>query len=103
MWRGFGFSLCLYLTYTISEYERLKKAGETVSPINKHVSDLAEKWLSSSSFQDGSHNIPISKQKQLPKKAVWQISLNELYFCPLSESFKLANLGYKLYKTLEFW
>lgn len=31
----------IFLTYT--EYERLKKAGETVSPINKHVSDLAEK------------------------------------------------------------
>lgn len=60
--------ISIFLTYTISEYGRLKMAGETVPPIDIQESDLAEKWLScSSSFQDGPHNISL-KAKTAPQK-----------------------------------
>lgn len=35
--------ISIFLTYTISEYGRLKMAGETIPPIDIQESDLAEK------------------------------------------------------------
>lgn len=91
-----------FLTNTIKEYGRLKMAGESIPSIDKQLSGLAQKrQSSSSSFQDGVTQYPHFKTKTNPKKAVRQISLYQL--CCLSESFKLSNLGHKLYGTLGFW